>query len=125
MEKNSVYPIKVMINADLKIQKLVFPTTMIDLKTIDQKSTISVNQAVKNINNNIGSIIYSEVSWIDSGDISEITSGKMDRVQLEYRLDKEINLAYPFYRFYGTITNKDNIPMKAEIITPAITIRDR
>ena len=124
IDKKVSYPITLWINADLKIQKVVFPITLIDLKIIDQANTISTKQAIKNINDDIGSIISSEADFLDPGDISEIVSGNLTSVQVEYRLDKEVNLAYPFYRFFGTITNKDNIPMKAEIITPAIEVME-
>jgi hypothetical protein len=41
-------------------------------------------------------------------------------VEIEYRYDSELKIAYPFYKFSAKLTNSAGINIEAKIITPAV-----
>lgn len=116
------FPFALAINTSYEIQKLEFNNFFIQLKTGNTLPLIPIETALENINNNQASIIYAVDREYQDFSKDTVTSGKMTSVSLEYRLDETTNIAYPFYRFIGTLTNKNGTVLEAEIITPAVEI---
>jgi hypothetical protein len=118
--KFSFHPFTITINSSLEIQKAEFQTFFAKFISQTSSKAITLERAVENINNNQASIIYAE--QINPGQLSleDIQSGKLTEVSIEYRVDEILMLAYPFYRFKGTLINNEDIEIEAEIITPAI-----
>jgi hypothetical protein len=86
--------------------------------------TISLEQAVSNINANstVTSIISANQKDYETFDNTRYTSGTLTSVSLEYRIDETAALAYPFYRFSGTLYDSAQVPVDVELITPAINV---
>lgn len=116
------FPFKVMINADYQLQKLTFQPVVATFEVVSTNQTISLEEALININNNQASIVsaYEPISGIFK--LEDIESGKLTSVTIEYRLDNQTNYAYPFYKFAGLLINDNQQEITAEIITPAIKI---
>jgi hypothetical protein len=86
--------------------------------------TISLEQAVNNINanNTVTTVISSFQENFAAFSLSRFTSGTLTSVSLEYRIDEAAALAYPFYRFSGTLYDSAQVPVEVELITPAINV---
>ena len=111
------------IRKDGKPQFVFFYPQFISFETISEKNTISVSNAVENLNKNIGSIIYfryQDESKIGALDLSTAKNVVLKSVILEYRVDPQNNLIYPFYSFSGTGTDNNNNQLELVVITPAV-----
>jgi len=118
------FPFKIMVYSDYQIQKVSFQPLFIKLNINQKAETISVYEAVDNINNNNkASIIAAYQDEFGELSMNNIQSGDLKSVVIEYRVDKELGIAYPFYRFKGKLKNKENIQLRAEVITPAIELK--
>jgi hypothetical protein len=104
------------------VQASFFPQT-VSLSPTQTHRTISINEAIENINNDKGTIIsaYSEVA--EAPTLDQIISGELKSFSIEYRYDDSLNLAYPYYRFKGTLMNKNGTALESEVITPAIPLQ--
>lgn len=117
------YPIEIIVTNQYQVQKLIFQPLFLNFTVIDQLDSIPIEEAIKNINQNIASIIYTEQQYHGDLAIEEISSGELASVSLEYRYDEASSLVYPFYRFKGQIINKAGQKIIAEIITPAVPVK--
>ncbi len=122
-QKESQHPFLLYINGDYALSKLSFFPQFGELKTIAKKNTLSSDQALARIiSDDKASIISASNQELEAIDFSQIKGGLLDEVSLEYRIDPELNLAYPFYRFSGRVTDQNNSVFDSEIITPAIEL---
>ncbi|MGD9129671.1 MAG: hypothetical protein PVJ09_04255 [Candidatus Woesebacteria bacterium] len=114
------FPFKVMLNSNYQIQKLTFQPFFVNLTISAKAKSISIDQAIENINQNKASIVFAYYEGHGSLSLEEIASGMLTQVSLEYRIDDELKIAYPFYRFKGTLINNKGDELRAELITPAV-----
>lgn len=82
--------------------------------------TISVYQAIENINQGMGSVAQEEYLAYEPLNLETRVSGDLTAVKLEYRLDTTTGSVVPYYRFIGELTNDQNQTFPAHVITPAI-----
>lgn len=124
LEKSVEYPISVMVNANNTIQKANFHPYFLEA-TIDGKiKTLSIPEALANINANKATIISSFYSGFETQSLENITSGALADVQIEYRVSSDTNRIVPYYRFKGQLTNSEGQEFYGEIITPAVQTQD-
>lgn len=104
-----------------QIKKITFHPFLPEYQPLDEKPLIPISEAIGNINQGQGSII-SVAGEATFPDFSQIKSGEMNSVILEYRVDGTTNAALPYYHFSGTGTNQAGETLQLHIITPAITL---
>ncbi|MBU2543343.1 hypothetical protein KJ707_02175 [Patescibacteria group bacterium] len=115
--------IEVYVDVNEKIRKVSFSTVDISLKNVGAKPALSPQTALQLANQtNQAAIINTGYQTPVKLDLSNIKSGEFSSVSIEYRVDPEQNLVYPFYRFIGSITDTKDQSFPAELITPAIEI---
>lgn len=119
-QNNSSYPFGFSIDGDLNIIRVDFSPFFIQLTPLQKQNTISINQAVQNMNAGKASLINIGLDGAGVDNISEVKSADLSSVSLEYRTDEKTDFVYPFYRFSGTATNGTGQSFTVEIITPAI-----
>jgi len=124
-QNNTGFPFQVTINNDYNVQKLVFNTFFDDFEHGNNIDLISINKAIDNINNDLGSLIWTDYQGSENISLANISAGQMDSVSLEYRVDESIGLSYPYYRFSGKISIPSHSKLNAEIITPAVETQPR
>jgi len=116
-------PFVLTLDSEYNLTKLVaHPIEILGQKTNSKLPTLSVQEAIKNIEQKgVGSIINltnppAEYSLVN------IEQAKLTKVQLEYRLENDGLTAIPYYNFGGTITTNTGETIEAVIITPAVKI---
>lgn len=114
------FPFEFMIDGNNTIIKFAFYPFFIQITPLQKQNTITIEQAIKNINAGQGSLVRAEIADPAASDISQITSADLKTVTLEYRADTQSGYVYPFFRFSGDAKNKTGGLVTVEIITPAI-----
>ncbi len=114
------YPFEFLVDPENNIHKFSYYPFFIQISPGQKQNTISIAQAVTNINAGKASLISMDADDTSVTDISQITSAKLNAVSIEYRTDSQSGYVYPFFRFLGTATNGKNESFQVEIITPAI-----
>lgn len=127
-ESDSTPFLTILVNSKLQIQKMNIETKQFASNKAGTANIIPLSETINNINQKqLGTIIsYSETSQILANEptLSTIKQGSLKTAQLEYRVDSNRNLIYPFYRFEGTLADANGIEFEGEIITPAINIEE-
>lgn len=113
-------PVTILVNSQNEIIRMQIRPQYISLSPRRSFETISVYQAVENINNGYASVIFAESTLGYTSSLNFITSANLSSATLEYRLDETTGTIAPYYRFSGELTNDQNQTFAAEIITPAI-----
>ncbi len=113
-------PVTVTINSDYEVQRAVFQPFTGDIKAGSEIQTISIEQALKNINESHGTIIASASRTFENPVLSTISSGSLHSVTLEYRFSPSTNIIIPYYSFSGELVDSAGNTFTATIITPAI-----
>ena len=113
--------IKFLIDKENNIKKLSFPLSIpaFEPATISAP-LISIPAAMQQLNSGNGSVLTADLLDANSFDVAEVISGNFSKVSLEYRVDPDLNLAVPYYRFEGLIKNKQGAAYQAQLITPAV-----
>lgn len=102
------------------VKKVVFYPTLVTFKPGEELPTISVDEAVKNINSEKDArIIKSDFTPIEPYSLDQITSGNLTSGKIVYRVASN-QLLKPFYFFKGNLTDSNNIRFEAEVVVPAI-----
>ena len=109
---------EIYLNNQYQLYQAYYYPQFIKLTPQEEFPLITINQAVKQINNGSVSLIDSNISILDPN--TKFTSGSMSNVTLEYRIDNTSNIVYPFYHFSGTLTEEGGRKISADLITPAI-----
>lgn len=118
-EKESIFPFTVLIDSEDTVHKILFYPLFKTYTTLEEKTTISIEKAVQNIQAGTGSII--DVTYINEElQLSDLQDADLKTVSIEYREDDQQGLVYPFYRFTGKATTEANVSADIQIITPAI-----
>lgn len=121
-KKESTYPFRMTVYSDLSFGKLTYSPFSIDIRMAGNKKSISVEEAVENIRTNrFASIIENFQEQGNELKIEQILSVTFEQVSIEYRIDEEQRLIYPFYKFSGEAETENDI-LWLEVLTPAIEI---
>jgi hypothetical protein len=115
-----VLPFEVNIDSRYQIKRFAFFPLFYTFTTVQKSPSLSIGQAIRNINQQKASILSVENETHGPMNLERIQSGKMDRVLIEYHFDDKLQVAYPFYRFAGKVTDDTNRTYSVEVITPAV-----
>jgi len=113
---------RIMINSNNEVQKLEICPFLPSFSPKSELPTISVNEAVKNINHNQALVLQAIGLSDPLVDITTVESGTLDRVNIEYRTSPDGSEAMPYYRFTGQLINNTGIEMLVEVLTPAVSM---
>ena len=114
-------PATCLVSSDQKVHKFELQNILFTLKPSITTATITIEEALTNINQkNLAAIIDFNMTEFSPLNIAEIKSGKLTEVSFEYRLDPDLQLIAPYYRFKGILINHQNQNIEVELITPAI-----
>lgn len=116
----SEFPFSCLVLNNAEIAKVNFSDFFYTFQESYQVKTITIDQAVKNIEKGIASIISIDDEMITSFDSYWIDSARLTKVQVVYRYDKDLQIAYPFYQFNAVLTNSEGLTTAGTIITPAV-----
>jgi len=123
-ENQNTFPIIYYVSGDGEVTKATINPFLFQVgEATTTTPSLSVETALANINQNQGAIISSTQSEFGELRLEEIVGGTLSEVKLEYRVDQKLGLAYPFYRFKGTVTNSNTTELAVEIITPAVATK--
>jgi len=112
-------PVSVMIDNQLSLQKLTFKPNQLSFHSTGTLPTLSIDQAVNNINHDIASVIFVKNKVDLEIDLTKLTKVTLNKVAVEYRIDEK-KVAIPYYRFSGLAVNDKGQKFEVEIITPAV-----
>lgn len=116
-----VYPAaSIVLTSSYELYKAEFRPYTIETSIDKSYSTIAPNEAVSRINNNQGSILTYFYEGPNHADFSQINSGTLTEIDLQYRFDPTTNTAAPYYSFTGVIKNSAGYDIETTIITPAL-----
>lgn len=103
------------------LEKLVVAPPLLSATPGEMQPSISINQALEQIEAGVGSIIVANPQdFTTSPKLNEVDHGTFSAVFLEYRSNPETKMVIPSFRFEGTITTLTGEQLDAEVITPAI-----
>jgi hypothetical protein len=126
LENQDVFPVIYFVSSRYQVEKVVFNPLQLQLgETTMSSPPLSIEEAIENINNDKGAIIRAGQQKFGELNLTEITEAKLTKVSVEYRVDQELGLAYPFYRFSGTAENAAGFELDVDIVTPAVATRSQ
>lgn len=111
----------VTVDGKYTIRMLLFYPDFKQYQKVDALPPISTEDALKNIQNGIASIITASIVEPDRVTMSQLTSATFSTAKIEYREDSGSGLLYPFYRFSGTAT-AGQVTADVDVITPAVKV---
>lgn len=115
-------PLKVMVEKSGAVNTVLFEPNIPIMKQLGLKTLLSPQEAVEGLTQGRGSIITaSSESNVTELSLASITQLNLSEVILEYRVDSELQLAYPFFRFSGSATQADR-QLHIELLTPAVAL---
>ncbi len=114
------FPLSVLVDGSNQIVKVEFSSTALSYQLLQKNNLISLDRAIQNINNQKAAVIAAGNTQPGALDLSNIQSGNLQKVWLEYHTDDKNGLIYPFYRFRGNVTDNKNNSYFIELITPAV-----
>lgn len=120
LERDVSAPFLCYINNSYHITSVVFKDFFYDFIPSVAIDSVSLDQALKNINNGKASIIDATTNYASTFDLNWIKEARFDKVEIVYRYDSTLKAAYPFYQFTGSLVNNDGITLQAKVITPAV-----
>ncbi len=124
LERSVLYPVTITINADNQLQKAVFQPFFLTPTVSGRIKTLTIPQAIANINDDRATIISSHYQGFESEALDTIQSGSLHTVTIEYRVSPDTKLIVPYYRFAGQLKNTADQEFFAEIITPAVQTQE-
>jgi len=117
---DSLVTMSVQIDSNYQVAGIDYVPQRISASPSRTFDTLTVYQALENINQGRGSISYSSAETIPYPELATIVSGELNDSSIEYRFDAETNTIVPYYRFFGTVFNAQSESSYVTIITPAI-----
>lgn len=118
--KNENY-LKIIVNASQTITRVTFPIQTTEIKNpLTTEKILPISFAMETIKSGGGSIVNAVGEDLVPFDITTISKGALTAVDLEYRIDTANEVAYPAYRFTGTLTNTTGSIYSAQLLTPAV-----
>jgi hypothetical protein len=122
-EQTSLFPFEVWVTSVNDVQKMTYYPQFIQVREVDSKPLISIDQAIENINQlNQGSVVSYDNTSTTIVSLEEVSEANLNQVALEYRVDSSTNFAFPFYRFSGTAL-LSGIETPIEVTTPAVVVQ--
>lgn len=121
----NLLPLSVTVNAQSQIVEADFFAQLYSFNVADTKPTLTIEQAIKNINAGKASINRAVNADLKMINLQTVTSAQLTRVEMEYRLDEALRLAYPYYHFYGTAVDDQDTSFEVEILTPAVAVGEQ
>lgn len=119
-------PATILVDSKNQIQRAVIKIINFDYQQAATLETLEISQAIEGINQgSVGSLIMTTEESPVPLSLETIQKGSLLNVAIEYRLDPNLNLIYPFYRFEGQFTDKNGQMFEGELISPAIATQDR
>ena len=118
--QDTTHPLEILVDSEGNILRLSVSSPIFNIKVIGERGIISLDQSIKNIENDSASIISANLKGGRTVDISELQSVKLSNPRIEYRLSE--NLIYPYYRFSGTGISAEDSAIDFEVITPAVSL---
>ncbi len=113
--------LKITVNANQAVIRITFPIQSTQIKeAITTTEVLPISQAVEALKMGNGSILNAVGEELVPFDITQISQGTLTAVTLEYRIDTAKEIAYPAYRFTGTLINTSGHKYNVQLITPAI-----
>jgi hypothetical protein len=119
-QNEAEYPFFCKIDNNYNLERVVFKNFFYGFEIVESLSPLSIDQAISNIKKGTVSIISAESQITHIIDLNWINEADLYSVEIEYRYDDELKIAYPFYRFEGRLTNSAGINIQATLITPAV-----
>lgn len=121
IQNQQTSPLFITVRSGFGVSKFVFHDIFYKVVDSQPKTTLSINQVLENINlNNKGAVI--DVSELEAGSVNvqQIESGLFDQASVEYRLDPQQQIAYPFVRFVGRVNTagKQDVPLM--VVSPLV-----
>jgi|GEM_PF-2445287 hypothetical protein len=111
-------PVLMLYDANGLITKLELSTLIYELTPSEEQATVSLDQAIGQIKQGVASVIDLETNSTLPINKSGFASGRLNTVELEYRVDNN-RVAKPYYKFSGNVVTTAGQTVKAVIITPA------
>lgn len=119
-ENQNDYPFFCRVDNFYNLERVVFHDFFQEFSITNKLSSLSLDQAIKNIKNGTASIIDAQSKIVSVIDLNWINEADLYAVEIEYRYDSELKIAYPFFKFSAKLTNSAGINIEAKIITPAV-----
>jgi hypothetical protein len=114
-------PFFVTIGASDQVIKAYFQSFFIKFTSPIPYNTISVQEAVSNIQKNKGSLIQAHRGGEHGAiDLSAVSRGTLNSASIVYRVDKQQQYAYPHYSFDGEFYTFEGDRFFGTVVTPAI-----
>lgn len=115
--------VEILVEAGRGVTKATFNLRGASYQKIDEMPVLSLDQVLLNITQkNRAQLISYDHTYAQEVTMDQIASGKLRTARIEYRLDEENKLIYPFYRFSGDFINTDGQNFSGELIAPAVEI---
>lgn len=120
-ESQKTNQVSFLMTTDGLLNKFSYPIHSAQLGDIKfEEKLISLDQALIQIQDGQGSIVFAQSGSSAPFAIEEIQKADFKNLKIEYRVDGTSGLALPFYRFEGIITNTAGDNFEASVITPAV-----
>lgn len=119
-ENQDGYPFFCRVNNQYFLERVVFKDFFQSFQESVKLPPVTINQALDNIKKGSVSIINAESQFSPKIDLNWINEAELYSVEIEYRYDDQLKIAYPFYRFEGKLTNSAGVNIQATLITPAV-----
>lgn len=116
------YPLLIYVNTQKnQVIKAVFYPTIIQFEPTDERvPSISVDEAVQQINSNKKTQVLNAIGAEQASfSLSKLHDGRLTKASIEYRLRAD-NQLVPYFNFVGTFFDSTNTPVTANVVTPAI-----
>jgi len=114
------FPFYCTVDRQQNIHDFVFKDLFFEFEEVKELDTISIDRAISNIKAGKASIIDASSQIAEIFDLFYIKEANLYQVELEYRYDENLAIAYPFYHFKAKITNSEGLNLESDIITPAV-----
>lgn len=119
-ENENDYPFYCAVSNQYEIRQVVFKDFFLAFEPAGELNSLDIEGAIKNITEGKASIVNAESQITEETDLNWIKEANLKSVELVYRYDSQLNLAYPFYQFTGILTNSSGVDLESTVITPAI-----
>jgi hypothetical protein len=119
-EQETYYPIFCRVNSNYQVERFVFKELFNEFEAVKGMNSLSLDKAINNIKKGKASIIDANSQITSNFDLFYIKEANLYQVELEYRYDENLAIAYPFYHFKAKITNSEGLNLESDIITPAV-----
>lgn len=122
LQYDRALPMMMYLDAKGIVTKIVARPFTAEFKASTQHPTLSIQEALQEIERGNASIIDSYSETTVTPKLDKVVRGEFTNATLEYRIDPDTNSLIPYYHFVGTLVNYDNDIFAANVITPAVRL---